>query len=105
MTTTATIFVIRVFALHLVYFSFSRCIFLRQEIIFTVMMCLKNLAGYHVQLSEASIEGISSKTTWRNIWLATLRTCSSHGLQDGSFQLLESIVKVTTNDLVYAGHK
>ncbi len=69
------------------------------------MMCLKYLAGYHVQLSEASIEGISSKTTWRNIWLATLRTCSSHGLQDGSFQLLESIVKVTTNDLVYTGHK
>ncbi|CAB3982970.1 serine- kinase ATM [Paramuricea clavata] len=65
----------------------------RQEVISTVMICLKHLAACHVELSEASVEGISSKTTWRNVWLAALRTCSSHGLQDASFQLLECIVK------------
>ena len=66
----------------------------RPEVISTVMVCLKCLAGCYIQLLENSVEEMSSKTTWRNVWLATLRTCSSHALQDASFQLLEKIVKV-----------
>lgn len=66
----------------------------RPEVISTVIVCLKCLAGCSVQLMEDSAEEISAKTTWRNVWLATLRTCSSHALQDASFQLLETIVQV-----------
>lgn len=69
-------------------------IFLRQEIISNVMNCLKFLASCHIEFSETSVEGISAKATWRNVWLAALRTCGSHGLQDVSFELLENIVKV-----------
>ena len=58
------------------------------------MVCLKCLAGCCVQLLDDSVEETSSKTTWMNVWLATLRTCSSHALHDASFQLLEIIVKV-----------
>ena len=58
------------------------------------MVCLKCLAGCCVKLLEDSVEETSSKTTWMNVWLATLRTCSSHALHDASFQLLEVMVKV-----------
>ena len=68
--------------------------FYRPEIICNVMTSLKCLAEIHVKLCEIRIEGIYAKTTWRNICLATLRTCSAHSLQDASFQLLEGIIKV-----------
>ncbi|XP_028397504.1 serine-protein kinase ATM-like [Dendronephthya gigantea] len=72
----------------------------KQEIISGVMECLQHLSACCVKLLEPrpSVEEISVKTTWRNVWLAALRTCSSPGLQNASFQLLESIIQTKLVD-------
>ena len=58
------------------------------------MNCLRYISHCDIHVPKDSVEEHSVSSTWKSIWLATLRAISSHGLENASFELLQSIVKV-----------
>ena len=63
------------------------------------MVCLKSATLCHVYQLQDSVEEVSAKSTWKNIWLATLRSISSHDLEEPGFELLEKIVQVVNCEI------